>query len=91
MKNKIKKSILTIYTTDNCGPCERVETIFRAEGYDLNVIPANLSRETARVMRDARVDGYPAIFKGMHYLGSGIMAVHKVDPDINIAKYMQEG
>ena len=81
--------VLTIYTTDNCGPCERVETILRAEGYDLNVIPADLSRETARILRDANNKGYPAIFRGKEYLGSGIMAVHKIDPDINIAKYMQ--
>ena len=83
--------ILTIYTTDNCEPCERVETILRAEGYDLNVIPADLSRETARILRDANAKGFPAVFRGMEYLGSGIMAVHKVDPDINVAKYMQEG
>ena len=88
MKNKTKKSIVTIYTTDNCRPCEKVETILRAEGYDLNVIPANLSRETARILRDANAKGFPAVFRGMEYLGSGIMAVHKVDPDINIAKYM---
>ena len=79
---------ITIFTTDNCEPCERVETIFRAEGYDLNVIPANLSRETARILRDANAKGFPAVFRGVEYLGSGIMAVHKVDPDINIAKYM---
>ena len=91
MKNKTKKSILTIYTTDNCGPCETVERILRAEGYDLNVIPANLSKETARVLRDADAKGFPAVFRGMEYLGSGIMAIHKIDPDINIAKYMQEG
>ena len=88
MKNKIKKSTLTIYTTDNCEPCERVETIFRSEGYDLNVVPANLSRETARILRDANAKGFPAVFRSTEYLGSGIMAVHKVDPDINIAKYM---
>ena len=82
---------ITIFTTDNCRPCETVETILRAEGYDLNVIPANLSRETARILRDANAKGFPAVFRGMEYLGSGIMAVHKVDPDISIAKYMQEG
>lgn len=81
---------ITIFTTDNCDPCKRVINILESEGYDLNVIPANLSRETARVMRDARVDGYPAIFKGMHYLGSGIMAVHKIEPDINLAKHFQK-
>ena len=82
--------MLTIYTTDNCRPCETVETILRAEGYDLNVIPANLSRETARILRDANAKGLPAVFRGMEYLGSGIMAIHKVDPDINISKYMNE-
>ena len=82
--------MLTIYTTDNCRPCETVETILRAEGYDLNVIPANLSRETARILRDANAKGFPAVFRGMEYLGSGIMAIHKVDPDINISKYMNE-
>ena len=79
--------VLTMYTTKNCRTCKRVETILKAEGYELNVIPANLSRETERILRDARVDGYPAIFKGMNYLGSGIIAMHKVDPDINISKY----
>ena len=83
--------ILTIYTTDNCGPCEKVETILRAERYDLNVIPANLSRETARILRDANAKGFPAVFRGMEYLGSGIMSIHRVDPDISIAKYNQEG
>ena len=82
--------MLTIYTTENCGKCERVEKIFRTEGYDLNVIPANLSRETERILRDANAKGFPAVFKGMEYLGSGIMAVHKVDPDINVAKYMDD-
>ena len=81
---------ITMYTKEDCPPCERVEMILRAEGYDLNVIPANLSRETARILRDANAKGFPAVFRGMEYLGSGIMAVHKVDPDINIAKYMQE-
>lgn len=79
---------LTIFTADDCGPCEKVETILRAEGYDLNVIPANLSRETARILRDANAKGFPAVFRGGEYLGSGIMGIHKVDPDINIAKYM---
>lgn len=79
---------ITMYTKEDCPPCERVERILRAEGYDLNVIPANLSRETARILRDANAKGFPAVFRGMEYLGSGIMAVHKVDPDINIAKYM---
>ena len=82
---------ITIFTTDNCDPCKRVINILESEGYDLNVIPANLSRETARILRDANAKGFPAVFKGLEYLGSGIMAVHKVDPDINIAKYMQEG
>ena len=72
---------LTIFTADNCKPCEIVETILRAEGYDLNVIPANLSRETARILREANAKGFPAVFRGMEYLGSGIMAVH---PDINM-------
>ena len=81
---------LTVYTTEDCGPCKRVINILESEGYDLNVIPANLSRETARILRDANAKGFPAVFRGMEYLGSGIMAVHKVDPDINIAKYMQE-
>ena len=79
---------LTIFTTEDCKPCETVERILRAEGYDLNVIPANLSRETARTLRDANAKGFPAVFRSTEYLGSGIMAVHKVDPDINIAKYM---
>ena len=79
---------ITMYTKEDCPPCERVETILRAEGYDLNVIPANLSQETARILRDANAKGFPAVFRGMEYLGSGIMAVHKIDPDINIAKYM---
>lgn len=79
---------ITMYTKEDCPPCEKVEMILRAEGYDLNVIPANLSRETARILRDANAKGFPAVFRGMEYLGSGIMAVHKVDPDINIAKYM---
>lgn len=79
---------ITIITKNDCEPCETVERILRAEGYDLNVIPANLSRETARILRDANAKGFPAVFRGMEYLGSGIMAVHKVDPDINIAKYM---
>ena len=79
---------ITMYTKEDCPPCERVERILKAEGYDLNVIPANLSRETARILRDASAKGFPAVFRGMEYLGSGIMAVHKVDPDINIAKYM---
>ena len=80
--------MLTIYTTDNCRPCETVEIILRADGYDFNVIPANLSRETARILRDSNAKGFPAVFRGVEYLGSGIMAIHKVDPDINIAKYM---
>ena len=80
--------MITMYTKEDCPPCERVEMILKAEGYDLNVIPANLSRETARILRDANAKGFPAVFRGMEYLGSGIMAVHKVDPDINIAKYM---
>ena len=79
---------ITMYTKEDCPPCERVEMILRAEGYDLNVIPANLSRETARILRDADAKGFPAVFRGKEYLGSGIMAVHRVDPDINIAKYM---
>ena len=80
--------ILTMYTTDNCRKCEKVETILSAEGYDLNVIPADLSQETERILRDTNAKGFPAVFRGMEYLGSGIMAIHKVDPDINIAKYM---
>lgn len=79
---------ITMYTKEDYPPCERVERILRAEGYELNVIPANLSRETARILREANAKGFPAVFRGMEYLGSGIMAVHKVDPDINIAKYM---
>lgn len=79
---------ITMYTKEDCPPCERVEMILRAEGYDLNVIPANLSRETARILRDANAKGFPAVFRGGEYLGSGIMGIHKVDPDINIAKYM---
>ena len=79
---------ITMYTKEDCPPCERVERILRAEGYDLNVIPANLSRETARILRDANAKGFPAVFRGMEYLGSGIMAVHKVDPDIHLTKYI---
>ena len=86
MKNNLM--VLTIFTTEDCKPCETVERILRAEGYDLNVIPTNLSRETARILRDANAKGFPAVFRGMEYLGSGIMAVHKVDPDIDLTKYL---
>ena len=80
--------VLTIFTTDDCRKCKTVEKILKKEGYDLNVIPADLSFETERILRDAGAKGLPAVFRGMEYLGSGIMALHKVDPDINIAKYM---
>lgn len=82
--------VLTIFTTDDCRKCKAVEKILKKEGYDLNVIPADLSPETERILNDANAKDFPAVFKGMEYLGSGIMALHKVDPDINIAKYMQE-
>lgn len=79
---------ITMYTKEDCPPCERVEMILRVEGYELNVIPANLSRETARILREANAKGFPAVFRGAEYLGSGIMAVHKVDPDIDLTKYL---
>lgn len=81
---------ITMYTKEDCPPCERVERILESEGYELDVIPADLSRETARILRDANNKGYPAIFRGKEYLGSGIMAVHKIEPDINLAKYFQK-
>lgn len=82
---------ITMYTKEDCPPCERVEMILRAEGYELNVIPANLSRETARILREANAKGFPAVFRGTEYLGSGIMAVHKVDPDINLVEHLKRG
>lgn len=80
---------ITMYTKEDCPPCERVERILKAEGYELNVIPADLSQETERILRDANAKGFPAVFRGMEYLGSGIMAAHKVDPDINLVEHLK--
>ena len=77
---------ITMYTKEDCPPCERVERILESEGYDLDINPEWPSREIGDILRD---EGFPALFKGKEYLGSGVMAVHKIDPDINIAKYVQ--
>lgn len=74
---------LTIYTKEDCRPCEDAERILRAEGYDFITVPANLSRKTAQIMREK---GVPAIFKGNEYLGSGSPALLNLDSDIDLSK-----
>lgn len=82
---------ITIITKNDCEPCETVKDILKKEGYVYATIQyEEWKREVGEFMRLNDIHHFPIILESGEYLGSGIMAVHKIEPDINLAKYFQK-
>lgn len=64
---------ITLFSKTDCERCEQAKFLLLSNGYVFDEVRAD--RESAKVMRDNNIKGFPALFVDDEFKGDGVMAV----------------